>query len=398
MNVVVHCYAPSVRANSEPIMPALHLTDLVVRNLKVPDQGTMTYTDDSVPGFQVRVSAGGAKAFSLVHGRNRARVAIGRYPTLSLADARTEAKRLLAEEALGKHRAPRVLFEKAVDTFLISYCKQKQSAGTAKESKRILNKHFMPSLRHKNLGEIRTQDVTKVLDRLLDTPSEANHAFAKIRLFFRWALRMRHIESSPCAALQMPAKSVSRDRVLTDLELAKVWGAATEYPFGTIVRLLILTGARRGEIASLRSDYIDNDKKTITLPHTKNKRPHTFPYSDMAAAIFEAVPGEEGYLFPGRGSDDAVNGWSKFKLAFDKRCRIEPWTLHDLRRTFATNLAALGTPIQVTEKLLNHISGASGGIVGIYQRHTYQAEMRTAIEAWEKRLSALCEKHSSVID
>ena len=89
------------------------------------------------------------------------------------------------------------------------------------------------------------------------------------------------------------------------------------------------------------------------------------------------------------------NGWSKPKVAFDKACPIAAWTLHDLRRTFATNLAALGTPIHVTEKLLNHISGTVSGVAAIYNRHAYLDEMRAAIDAWEKRLSVILSQHNS---
>ena len=115
----------------------------------------------------------------------------------------------------------------------------------------------------------------------------------------------------------------------------------------------------------------------------------------MVTAILERIPRESEYLFPAsrakaRGKlTTSFNGWSKSKETFDKGCEISPWTLHDLRRTFATNLAALGTPIHVTEKLLNHVSGTTGGLVGIYQRHAYADEMRTAMLTWEKRLSAI---------
>jgi hypothetical protein len=85
-----------------------------------------------------------------------------------------------------------------------------------------------------------------------------------------------------------------------------------------------------------------------------------------------------------------ITGWSNFKAAFDKECNVESWTLHDLRRrTFATNLAALGVRLQVTEKPLNHVSGSFGGIVGVYQRHGFQDEMRVAIKTWESRLRKL---------
>jgi len=166
-----------------------------------------------------------------------------------------------------------------------------------------------------------------------------------------------------------------------------------ELTFHSIVQLLIYTGQRRNEIASLRAEWIDFENRTITLPPliTKNKRQHTFPFGKMAEAVLKKGA-KTGLLFPARGKDGPFNGWSKVKPAFERNCEIEPWVLHDLRRTFATNLAALGVPIHVTEKLLNHVSGTTGGIVAVYQRHAYLDEMRLAIDAWEKHLAFLMKR------
>ena len=163
-----------------------------------------------------------------------------------------------------------------------------------------------------------------------------------------------------------------------------------------MVELLIYTGQRRNEIASLRAEWIDFEKHTITLPAsvTKNKRQHTFPFGRMAEAVL-ARGKKKGLLFPARGKEDTViNGWSKLKPAFDRQCPLASWTLHDLRRTCATNLAALGTPVHVTEKLLNHVSGSMGGIVAVYQRHAYLEEIRGAVAAWEKHLTSLTKRGS----
>ena len=194
----------------------------------------------------------------------------------------------------------------------------------------------------------------------------------------------------------------SRSRVLTDAELAAVWTAAgqAEGHFGTIVRLLILTGMRRGECAALQKSWIR--ASTISLPGTatKNGRDHAFPIAAVGASLLKAAIPRDGsaLLFPARGTTDTpFNGWSKSKVALDTQCKIEPWTLHDLRRTFATNLAALGTPIHVTEKLLNHVSGTVSGVAAIYNRHAYMDEMRAAIDAWEKRLSVILAQHDTTL-
>ena len=168
-----------------------------------------------------------------------------------------------------------------------------------------------------------------------------------------------------------------------------MWIASDD--FGGIVKPLILTGQRRGETAALQSSWIKAD--TITLPKeiTKNGREHTFPIGTMAASIL-AEHSTSGSLFLARWKQTNFSGWSKSKAALDKLSGVSGWTLHDLRRTFATNLAALGTPIHVTERLLNHVSGTQSGIVAVYQRHSYMPEMRKAVEAWERHLRALVER------
>jgi integrase len=186
--------------------------------------------------------------------------------------------------------------------------------------------------------------------------------------------------------------------VLTETELSAVWNAAeaSGYPFGRIVQLLILTGQRRSEIGGLRRSWIDGEKRTITFPAaiTKNGRDHILPYGDTVATLLSSLPDDVELVFPARGnSENAFNGYSPSKVRLDKfikgeneKSPVAAWTLHDLRRTFATNLAALGTPIHVTEKLLNHVSGTVSGVAAIYNRHSYIDEMRAAMNDWGKRL------------
>ena len=98
------------------------------------------------------------------------------------------------------------------------------------------------------------------------------------------------------------------------------------------------------------------------------------------------------YVFPASRQrierTTTINGWSKAKAAFDKECGVTGWTLHDLRRTFATNLQRLGVRLEVTEALLNHVSGTRSGIVGVYQQHRWEAEKREAIRQWEAYLTS----------
>ncbi len=369
------------------------LTDIAIKQLPLPRRGQQSYYDD-LSGFGVRISQGGARTFFVLLGSGK-RHTIGKYPVISLSEARTEAKRLLAERTLGKTRPTSLPYEDGLKLFLSS-CQQRNKPRTVSDYRRILNRHFR--FGRKRLCDITPQDVATCIDRLRATPSEANHAHITAKVFFNWARRSHYLDRSPLEGTLPPARTLARERVLNDKELAAVFRAALggDDNFSNIVALLVLTGARRGEIASLRWDYIAEENALITLPTsvTKNARVHALPYGRFAAHIFERVPRVSEYLFPAsrdtvRGKPTTIfNGWGKAKADFDKRCSVD-FRLHDLRRTFATNLAALGTPIQVTEKLLNHVSGSLGGIVAIYNRHSYLNEMREAIRLWEAKLKAV---------
>jgi len=161
--------------------------------------------------------------------------------------------------------------------------------------------------------------------------------------------------------------------------------------YGNIIQLLILTGQRKSQIAKLRREYVDEKVGLITWPPElmKANRRHSIPLSPMAAAILSTQP-KEGYLFPARDRETPFNGFSKCKAAFDKRLDgLQPYVIHDLRRTFASGMQEVGVRIEVTEKLLNHTSGSFAGIVSVYQRHSYLPEMRDAVQRWEEHLQAL---------
>ena len=378
-------------------MPNFTLTDLAIRRLPKPEQGTVTYWDANTKGLGLRISQGGAKTFIVLVGSGR-RHKIGRYPSITLQAARVEAKRTLGEVALGKFLPKTITFDDAKTLFLDTAA-QRNRPRTVSDYRRLLTRHFPFGKRQ--LSDITTQDIVRRLDRIKDTPFEANHALVAAKVFFRWLQRRGYVQADPSSALQASARLLARERVLTDAEVAQVFSNAATmgFPFGLIVMLLILTGQRRGEIASLQWSYINDDDRTITLPAavTKNRRQHTFPYCQAVADILKVVPRQGEYLFPAsrdhvRGKPTTVfNGWPKAKVQLDSKLEnVEPWTLHDLRRTFSSGLAALGVAQVVVEKLLNHISGGTlSPIAQVYNRHSYMDEMRAAIAEWEAKLASL---------
>jgi integrase len=381
-------------------MPTVHLTDISIKALKAPEQGQTTYWDASLPAFGIRVSQGGTKAWTVVHGETRKRITIGRYPVISLQQARGEAKRVLAEITLGNGGGVGMRFEEALASFLTTHCAVKNKPGTAKETERLLRRHFLPTLKNRVLEDISTRDFTAIVDRALETPSEAKHAFTAGKTFFRWAARRRYIRHSPADGLAAPSKSVARDRVLSDEELVRVYCVARRrgHPFGTIVELLLLTGQRRSEIGSLRQSFVDHSTKVITLPGglTKNGREHTFPYGELVArALREAMPNGELLFAARRTTERSFCGWSKGKAAFDRECGIDHWTLHDLRRTFSTIQARIGTPPHITERILNHQVGTLTAIAKIYNRYSYLDEMREAMLNYERELLGIFSKEKT---
>jgi integrase len=204
--------------------------------------------------------------------------------------------------------------------------------------------------------------------------------------------------------------------VLSDAEIAEIWRAAREAasPYGTIIRLLLLTGQRRGEVAGMTWGEISDELAIWTLPgeRTKNGVAHTVPISTLARDLLRALVPDHankrgangGFLLPGAVGTPFA-GWSKAKRALDKaildaraktadaasasRAPFVQWSVHDLRRTVATGLQRIGVRLEVTEAVMNHISGSRGGIAGVYQRHDWATEKRAALDAWASHVCSV---------
>ena len=162
----------------------MYLTDHTVKRLRV-ESGRAVFNDDSIPGFGIRVSANGRKSFVLLVGRHRKRITIGQYPTITLHEARTRAREIIAERILGKDDLPSIIFEEAIPIFISSrYGDNYLKPRTKKEVERLLKRHFLPKFRYSQLAEIKTHEIADIIDKLRKTPSIAHHAFGAIRLSF----------------------------------------------------------------------------------------------------------------------------------------------------------------------------------------------------------------------
>jgi len=290
-----------------------------------------------------------------------------------------------------------VRFDQTAELYVQTYCAQHNRESTRRETERLLKARFVSRWGARDLREITKADVLEIIDEAVanGTPSAANHAVAVIRALFNWCLDRGLIESSPCARIKMPAKTVSRERVLTDVEIAAVWSAAcgAGYPFGTIVRLLLLTAQRRNEVTKMRWADIDGETGIWSIPKelTKNGVAQTVPLVPLALEILKGVPHVDRELvFPSRaGGGRAFSGFSRSKRRLAVAAEIEPFRLHDFRRTISTKLASFGVAPHVTERLLNHVSGILGGVAGVYNRFKYIDEMRDALTRWSDHVEAL---------
>ena len=378
------------------------LTDAAIKRFKAPSAGRAEYWDAELPAFGLRITDKGAKSWVVMYrigGRLR-RLTLGSYPAISLKDARTLAREAMHEVAKGndpaitKAAAKREradTFAEIAEEFIERYAKRKTRSWKATES--ILKRNVIPAWGVRPIGEITRRDVIEALDKVMDRdePYAANRLLAAVRKLFNWALERGVAETSPVANIKAPGKEVQRERVLSDGEIRTLWEACEEadYPFGPLVKMLLLTAQRRDEVATMRWPDIEPESKLWTIPReqTKADRAHEVPLSPLALEILEALPRFAGpYIFTTTGGERPVSGFSKGKKSLEKLSGMEDWRLHDLRRTAATNMARLGVPVDTIGRVLNH---AQRGVTAIYDRHSYLPEKRHALDAWASKLTSI---------
>jgi integrase len=347
--------------------------------------------------------------------KHLAAVDLGRDPFADREAERAAAAAARATAAEGEARKVRVAEERERDSFeavserYIDHRLKETRSGA--ETARLLRHGPVKAWTGRHIGEIRRVDVADLLDRIKKrSPSVARLTFAALRGLFGWAVERDLIVTSPCERLTAPPRPAARDRVLTDDELRAIWKASEGlgYPFGPIVKLLMLTGQRRAEVAGMAWTELDLDAATWRIPRerTKNAKAHEIDLSPQALAVLKPLRQDGPLLFPARNAPARtadpvrarpaalpVQGFSATKRRLDELVAAEgahaPWRLHDLRRTAATGMAALEFAPHVVERVLNHISGAQGGLVGVYQRHDYRAERKAALIAWDARVAAI---------
>jgi integrase len=388
----------------------MKLTRAEVDKLTLPEGKSDHFVwDDAMPGFGVRLR-GPHKSYVIQYraGRQQRREGIGDVRKVTLEAARTIARERFARVELGDDPgAERRAKREAASAVVLSlggvanrYLDAKRDTlrpSTFKSTERNLHVHFGP-LTRRPLAEIKRAEIAARLQEIIQAHGRTAAARARSTLLtvFAWSMREGLCDANPVVATNDPLRGVdnSRDRVLTDAELVKVWNACADDDFGRIVRLLILTGLRRDEAGSLKWSEINFDLGTLTISaeRSKNRKALFLTLPPMALDILRAIPRRDGrdYVFGQRGGGFQRWGWHTTALR-QRLGDMPAWRLHDLRRSAATGMATIGIEPHIIEAVLNHVSGHKAGVVGIYNRAKYTEPMRVALHRWASHIAAIIE-------
>lgn len=383
-----------------------------------------------VKGFGAKITPKGVVSFVYQYrmgGRESTarRIRIGGYGEVTPAQARERAKELARQVLSGndpleaKRRARReavdLAFPSYVERFTEDYLKTSW-VGSWNDASAALKRYAVPVLRDIPINKIVRADIHRVLAPIRGKAATARNLFAVLRRMFTWAVSQGDLADTPMRGVTPPPLPPSRNRVLADRELRIIWLASAKlgYPFGPLYRLLILSGQRLEEVAALDWAELARGDGLWTLPaaRAKNGVSHLVPLNAAAIDVLDDIARSligkgwpRGGLVFSTNGETSVSGYSKAKKRLDQEAsnliakeavaagRLEipvaPWRIHDLRRTVATGLQRLHVRFEVTEAVLNHVSGAKSGVAGVYQRHDWKEEKIAALALWGAHVTAL---------
>jgi integrase len=389
-------------------MPRIKLTKSAIDAIPTP-AADVVYWDAACPGFGVKVSPKGRKVFVVLYrtggaGSKLRKYTIGPYGTVTLHQARVAAQKVFAARLEGRDMAAekqaarrRVIVDRVDDlleTFIAQHLAQNRSGG---EIARLLRRELGQAWGGRSIHDITKRDVVEVVSAVEQrgAPGAANKTLKSTKTFLRWCVGRAILDGSPAEGIPLPSKAVTRDKVLTDQELAQVILAARKMggPYGGIVELLALTGQRREEVAQMTWDELDLGQHIWTLPksRTKNGKQHVVHLSAQALAVLNRVPRKGPFVFTILGTRP-FHDFSKAKRMLDRLSAVSHWRLHDLRRTCVSGMARLGVAPHVADKILNHQTGTISGVAAVYQRHEFLAERQAALDLWGAHVAALIER------
>jgi integrase len=382
----------------------MKFTESNVTKLKCPPgKADHWIPDANTPGFGIRFRNGGDGVYGIrygIAGRDR-RLSYNKVSKVKLADAKVWAKKQFAsiaekiDPAVTRAQAAAKAagsIEPLIDPFLEWLVNNGRSATYNAENERSLKRYF------KVLHRFGPEDINRTMVarelaniRAERGPIAADRSRAHLSKFYGWLIGEGLTENNPVSGTNK-TNSKPRERVLSDAELKAIWKALGDDDYGEILKLLILTGARRDEIGSLARAEINMREKQLELPgeRTKNGRDFILPLSPMALAILKERKAREGsaYVF-GRG-EGGFSGWSKAKEALDEKLDIESWVPHDFRRTISTTMhERLRIAPHVVEAVLNHVSGHKAGVAGVYNKAEYLDDKRAALNVYADHVAGI---------
>ena len=387
---------------------AKRLTALAVANLK-PHAARYEVPDGST-GLRCVVQPSGARGWCVRFRRPDKRPAkLTLDSTFSLAAARAAAAAALHDVAAGKDPAALKLAAKATATqtaaevaadtverlaadFIEKYAKRRTRPNTQRQTEHVLRDIVLPAWRGRTVHDIRRRDVIALIDHVAEgRPVQANRTLAILSKFFKWMMGRDVIVASPVAGVPRPAKETARDRSLSDAEIKALWLAcdAVGGPMASCIKVLLLTGQRRSEVAGMRWDEVAGELWSLPPSRVKNNRPHSVPLSRQVLAIIEAMPRIGDHVFTLNGVRP-LTSFSSFKQEVDAVMALsQPVVWHDLRRTCAAGMQRLGVRVEVIERTLNHRSGAYRGVAGVYQVDAMDEARRDALQRWADHVDAV---------
>ncbi len=396
------------------------MTALWLRRLKATNSGRIEYSDTIQSGLRLRVGKTTMTwvcVYRITGNRKLKRMTIGRYPAISLADARKVARDTIVQAEKGndpsaekqKHRQEQLkapTFQILADTYMKYHAKRHKKESSIKEDQRILNKELLPVWKNLKAKDIKRRDVIALLDEVAERgPVMANRVLALASTIFNIGIDRELIEANPCYRLRKPGGSEkSRDRVLSPDELKAIWKAfdALRPLMRYNMRIRLFTAQRGGEICAMAWDDIDLDKKTWTIPGyvSKNKKAHRVPLTMPVMEILKTLhkTSKTKWVFPSNHGS-AYNHITSVQKAAQKvqaESKVLDFKLHDMRRTAASMMAEMGISEFDIGKVLNHTNES---ITAVYNRHSYDNEKRHALEKWANKLEQiLAGKQAKVVN
>lgn len=378
-------------------MPVVNLTAKFVEAAVAREGRRLDdYFDTNMPGLLLRVSMSGVKSWNVmyrVHGRQR-RLTLGRYPHLSLADARDEAREAMYKVHKGIDPAEIKLREKTepmFTDFAAEFIERHAKARKrGEETARIIERELLKRWRYRRAKDITRRDVIDLLDEIAArAPIMANRVLAVVRKMYNWGIGRDIVDYNPCIQVKRPGKEQQRERVLKPSEIRTLWASCDKLGcvMGNFFRMRLATAQRGQEVCQMRWQDIEDAWWTIPSTVAKNGLSHRVPLSGLAQSLLAELQNTSQWVFPSPTlKGEPISAYQKAFQRLREATEIDDIRSHDLRRTAASYMTSLGVSRLVVSKILNHVET---GVTAVYDRHSYDAEKRQALDLWADHLGKL---------